>query len=915
MEDLAAIAEINNLDMVKGKRTNKRRRITRLKTKLDDFNGMPLRELRDEDLTDLKHNLLKEIKLHNALQNRYESLFESDDPSEDAIAEELSTSDDVKDTHSQLLRRMETLINRRKHYIGALNIEREFQLFMDTADPSISQFEKDAIKIQRQINTYLQQTLSFAEDEELEPVRKKHSEHLIQLTKSLMDVLKKRAIEKKKPTADTDEDKPEHVTYHERSRFDVELPSFSGKPLDWQPFHDLFSTTLKSRGKHLNDKEKRCLLVKAMRDDEAKQVVLVHSQGEDGYNRAIQALINNHLSPTIVYPYHVRRTTVKEPLDFNREGFTKLRQRILLPYEAMKELKAATLSQYLVALAFEDFTPRMREEWTKHIASMSDLPTVEDLFAFTEPLEYKMAKIESSTSSPSSLLSIEKPHSAPANRKTSSTSHKTTVSKSQCNLCHEQHGLQRCPVFQGYDVVKRIKYVKDRRWCTNCLHPSYTCNNCQSSYTCKHCKQRHHSLLHRDEQDKSTTAVNCLGASPTLAERTTDEKVTVAPPTIAFLNTALVDAINGARNRRARIALDTGASSSLITESLASHLKLKRYPQHLLIEGAYEGGTSRHYVQANLRSIHDSSKSVTFRLSVVSKLPTTYPPIRKEDIATDPHLKDLQLADPAFGGPLDVLVGSLDCCKCLLGSFTYHTAPDIAVSPSIFGWTVTGPLDYQPPTQVLKFQLKEDPLHLDLQRMWELEKTPETPHLNADDKAALYHFQDTHQIEEDGRYKVRVPKTTDPSSFGESRHIAVKRFLQNERSLKKKDKLEDFNQALQEYVDLNHAEPVSHSDLALAPHYYLPVHGVFKETSTTTKVRPVFDASAKTSTGVSLNDTLQTGPNLYPLLTDVLIRFRSHVIGFSADISKMFREVLLHEEDRDLHRFLIRGEDERIADA
>ena len=113
-------------------------------------------------------------------------------------------------------------------------------------------------------------------------------------------------------------------------------------------------------------------------------------------------------------------------------------------------------------------------------------------------------------------------------------------------------------------------------------------------------------------------------------------------------------------------------------------------------------------------------------------------------------------------------------------------------------------------------------------------------------------------------------------------------------------------------MDLNHAEPVSHSDLALAPHYYLPVHGVFKETSTTTKVCPVFDASAKTSTGVSLNDTLQTGPNLY--LTDVLIRFRSHTIGFSADIPKMFREVLVHEEDRDLHRFLIWGEDGRIAD-
>ena len=82
MEDLEAIAEINNLDMVKGKRTNKKRRITCLKMKLDDFNGMPLREVRDEDLTNLKHNLNKEIKLHSALQNRYEALFASDDPAE-----------------------------------------------------------------------------------------------------------------------------------------------------------------------------------------------------------------------------------------------------------------------------------------------------------------------------------------------------------------------------------------------------------------------------------------------------------------------------------------------------------------------------------------------------------------------------------------------------------------------------------------------------------------------------------------------------------------------------------------------------------------------------------------------------------------------------------------------------------------
>ena len=77
-----------------------------------------------------------------------------------------------------------------------------------------------------------------------------------------------------------------------------------------------------------------------------------------------------------------------------------------------------------------------------------------------------------------------------------------------------------------------------------------------------------------------------------------------------------------------------------------------------------------------------------------------------------------------------------------------------------------------------------------------------------------------------------------------------------------------------------------------------------KLSSTTTKLRVIFDALAKTTTGVSLNDSLLPGPSLYPLLTDVFLAFCSYVIGMSAHISKMLREVELYKDDRDLHRFL-----------
>ena len=86
------------------------------------------------------------------------------------------------------------------------------------------------------------------------------------------------------------------------------------------------------------------------------------------------------------------------------------------------------------------------------------------------------------------------------------------------------------------------------------------------------------------------------------------------------------------------------------------------------------------------------------------------------------------------------------------------------------------------------------------------------------------------------------------------------------------------------------------------------MHVVHKESSTTTKLCAVFDASAKTSTGTSLNDTLLVGPTVHPPLVDVLIRFRSRRVALIADISRMYRAVLLAESDKDLHRFIWRND-------
>ena len=114
---------------------------------------------------------------------------------------------------------------------------------------------------------------------------------------------------------------------------------------------------------------------------------------------------------------------------------------------------------------------------------------------------------------------------------------------------------------------------------------------------------------------------------------------------------------------------------------------------------------------------------------------------------------------------------------------------------------------------------------------------------------------------------------------------------------------------------VNHAERIPEQDLCKSHSetFFLPMQDILKE-STTTKLRIVFDGSAKTSSSYSLNDALLPSPSLYPLLPTVINRFRLHPVGMSSDISKMFREVALLPEEHDWHRFLYREDSGKITD-
>ena len=83
----------------------------------------------------------------------------------------------------------------------------------------------------------------------------------------------------------------------------------------------------------------------------------------------------------------------------------------------------------------------------------------------------------------------------------------------------------------------------------------------------------------------------------------------------------------------------------------------------------------------------------------------------------------------------------------------------------------------------------------------------------------------------------------------------------------------------------------------------MPHHAVVWCNKSTTKVRVVYDASAKTD-GPSLNDCLHTGPSLHKKIFEILVRFWAYPVALASDIEKSFLMIQVAKSDQDVLRIL-----------
>ena len=126
-------------------------------------------------------------------------------------------------------------------------------------------------------------------------------------------------------------------------------------------------------------------------------------------------------------------------------------------------------------------------------------------------------------------------------------------------------------------------------------------------------------------------------------------------------------------------------------------------------------------------------------------------------------------------------------------------------------------------------------------------RASDPPTLTLEKRFILQHFEMNHSHTKAGRFVVPLPRKPNAEPIGESRSLAVRRFLTLGRYLHHKDNFREVDSVIQEYFTLGHAEavPIEDTDKDPSSVFYLPMHVVYISSSSTTKVRVVFNVSAK----------------------------------------------------------------------
>ena len=711
----------------------------------------------------------------------------------------------------------------------------------------------------------------------------------------------------------------------------LQLPKFSGDVLKWPQFWDSFSVTVDAS--EMSDVTKLTYL-RSLLTGEASRCVEGMALCAENYGATCQILKDRFGRREQIVFGHIQ--ALLQVGQCQKQSLKSLQDELLVHVRSLETLNVTgerygvVLTPILVSRLPED----VRKDWAREGAGKeSDL---DFLLAF---LKKEINSLERSqafsglSSCASEQLNPGQRAGRRVRRETSTPSAaalQASSSSSACGFCSGSHPPARCPDLLKLPVGDRPEKIRNSGMCFRCLrmgHKGFSC-----SARCEHCKGKHHavscfkvsapvSLVSADSSESNRSSRAVGGSSE---QQATDVNLSCAEPSSSqgvVLPTASVFVKGQKGTVRATVLLDTGSNRSYVSSSLVHRCAPEWVGSREMSYAAFGGGESgtkhRNIYCVKMSGAH-TSQPVEVEVEA-AEVPVICAPLVRPAVPQEllTAFGNLELADPPRGGKVsvDILIGLDFYWQVMRNGFLRVDGPGPVAQQTVLGWVLSGPSG-GPEGQALmcgtQLLVMTDVSEARLRRFWDLDSVgiSDSPFEEDVGKDPVLQGFESSVCFQDGRYVVQLPwKPEKQLSLEDNRRAAEVRLASLDRKLDKDPQLHAaYDRALEELEAEGIITEVS-CDEVDGPVFYLPHRPVVRESSATTKVRPVFDASAKGPNGVSLNDCLETGPCLLPDLVEVLMRFRRWRFAVSADIRKAFLMIGLRECDQHVHRFLWHKDD------
>ncbi|XP_064622140.1 uncharacterized protein LOC135484496 [Lineus longissimus] len=360
--------------------------------------------------------------------------------------------------------------------------------------------------------------------------------------------------------------------------------------------------------------------------------------------------------------------------------------------------------------------------------------------------------------------------------------------------------------------------------------------------------------------------------------------------------------------------LDSASEITIIDKSLAKDLGLKGKSKQLTVKTLNAETTEMSQtVTMQLKPVNDPDGN-SIRVEEAWVVGDSHFQCPSQRVSADwEHLNGLGLSD-IDSSEVKLLIG-INVARAHLQFDTRigeDTQPSAVKTP--LGWTLLGTSDQATSlsANVNIINAKDAKLKEEIERFWRSEsfgvRHAEESSLSIEDRKAIQILEETTRLV-NGHYEIGMLWRDSESPLPDNKSIASKRHYLLEKKLNRDEDVKRlYTETLEGYVSKGFARKLSEEEAVhRSPKtWYIPHHGM-TNVNKPGKIRVVFDAAA-TCQGISLNDTLMTGPDLLNSLFGVLQRFRVYKIAISADIEAMFHQVRVPSHDADALRFLWKGD-------